>query len=150
MTAPCPSRSTADVPVTADPWRPGERSRILGRLLALSPHDIAAADRGAAPPLLARLVAARAAEMRRLAAGHWSGSSLRAAALAEAIAAETATETARTTGTAGTAAPAGTATPDVARPGSITRPPPEGSAAAARPDARPPRVSAQWTPDRDA
>ena len=71
----------------ASAWRPGERARILPRLLALDPADLAP-DGASRRRLIARLDAALADEIRREATGHWSAAAARRLGLGEALAAE--------------------------------------------------------------
>ena len=70
------------------PWRPGERERVLPRLVAVPPADLADPGPEARARVTAALERALAAERRRARVGHWTYGLARHVGLVEALAAE--------------------------------------------------------------
>ncbi len=79
----------------ADPWRRGERERILPRLVPVTPADLEDHSPAGLARVRAVLERALAGERRRARARHWSYSLARHVGLIEALAAEDRLSTAR-------------------------------------------------------
>jgi hypothetical protein len=81
ITLPAPS-------TTVEAWRRGERERILPRLVAVTPDDVADRSADGVARVRAVLERALAGERRRARARHWSYSLARHVGLIEALDAE--------------------------------------------------------------
>jgi len=83
-----PTTPEIDIPRRRPGWRAGERERLLPRLVAVAPADLADVSATGRRRVLDLMMRALRAERRRGRAGHWTYSLARHAGLVEALDAE--------------------------------------------------------------